>query len=78
MNNDEIVFLRPDNTLAQNAVVRNYDQATGEVMFFELLGFSGDIKGGVYVDGKEMYKRLFIQRVHPAVEVTTEGKRITP
>ena len=65
----QIRFIRNDGSLAVNSVVAGgYDPKNGEVIFHEVVGFSGDVKGGVYVDGKEKFKRILIQRVFPVVE----------
>lgn len=62
-----IVYLRPDNTVAENAIYRRTNKATGEVIFCELLDLSTCVKGGLRVNGKEPYKRIFVQRVYPSM-----------
>lgn len=60
--NEDIVFFREDGTPAENVVLTNYDKKTGEYVFFELLGITGQAAS---INGKKKYKRLLIQRVFP-------------
>ena len=65
----DVVFFRADGKKSQNIVLKGgLDENTGETMFYELLGFSGEI-GKMLIDGKETYKRLFIQRVYPYLQI---------
>ena len=68
----KIVYLRPNGDIATNAVFQRVNEATGELMFMELMGFTNEVKGGLSVDGKEVYKRLFVQRVYPHIKVKKE------
>ena len=78
MNNQAIKYMRPDGTLATNPVLAGgYNPETDKIIFHEIIGFSGDVKGGVYVDGKEKYKRLLIQRVFPVIREEAERHQIT-
>lgn len=74
----ELVYLRPNGDEAKNAIFQNYDKDTREIIFYELIGFSGDntVKGKkLFIDGQETYKRLFIQRVYPYMSRKKELKK---
>lgn len=65
-----IKFIRADNSFSGNAIFQNYDKNTGEMIFYELIGGSMENpKPKLLLHGKEPYKRLFIQRVFPVIEV---------
>ena len=63
----EIVFVRPDGTLAENAVYGGCYDHEGNEMFFEILGMPKVTAPRLTVDGKEPYKRLLIRRVYPCI-----------
>ncbi len=67
----KIIYLKKNGKVVKNTVFRNYDKNTGEVIFYELIGLNGDgeIKHQLLLNGKKCYRRLFIQRVFPAVPV---------
>jgi len=64
---DDLVFLRADGTLSENAIYTQEDK-NGEIMFFELLGQSKLNGVKLTIDGKEPYRRLLIRRVYPAIK----------
>lgn len=66
--NKKVKFIRSDNSFAKNVVVKNYDKNTGEMIFYEIIGGSMEKpKPKLLLNGKEPYKRLFIQRVFPII-----------
>ena len=70
---DDIKFVHADGTLATNAVASvGVDEETGEVIFYELLGQTGigDIPY-LSVNGKNVYRRVMIQRVYPVLNEDT-------
>lgn len=64
---DDLVFLRSDGTLSENAIYTQ-ENKDGEIMFFELLGQSKLNGVKLTIDGKEPYRRLLIRRVYPAIK----------
>lgn len=68
----DVVFFRADGKKAENVVLKGgIDETTEESIFYELIGFSGEV-GKMLIDGKETYKRLFIQRVYPYLQKTDD------
>lgn len=62
-------FVRPDGSPVRNAVQGGATDQDGNPVFFEILGMSKlngvpPLKRG----GKEVYKRVLIQRVFPVVD----------
>lgn len=72
----EVVYFRPDGTRATNAIV-NRESEDGEMIFMEIIGYSGDggVKPKLLLNGKEPYKRIYIQRVFPYVKVEDEDDK---
>lgn len=70
---EEVIFLRSDGELATKSISeRGVDKKTGEVIFFELLGFDHSVnnKKDFILNGKKKFKRLVIQRVYPFIKVS--------
>ncbi len=66
----QIVYLRPNGELATNAIKQGpADKETGEIPFMEILDIGRErVKGGkLFVQGKEVYQRIFVQRVYPHI-----------
>lgn len=63
----DVTFVRADGTPAENAIYSN-EIEDGEIVFFELLGQSGITTPYVKINGKQTYRRLFIQRVYPQID----------
>jgi len=67
---EQIIFLRMDGTPVEYAVFEGgCDEATGEMIFFELIGYSGDVKPKLLLNDCEVYKRLLIRRCFPAIKI---------
>lgn len=66
----EIKYVRSDGTFSEFVVIPSgYDKQTKEILFYELIGASIEKpKPRLLLNGKEPYKRLYIQRVFPVVE----------
>ena len=65
----DITFFRADGGKAENVVLKGgMDEKTGEAIFYELVGFSGEV-GKMLINGKETFKRLFIRRVYPYLQI---------
>lgn len=65
----EVIFLTPDGEVVENVVLKNTPEKIGdEIMFMELIDFSGNVKGGTLIDGKQTFKRLFMRRVYPYIK----------
>lgn len=71
--NKKIIFLRPNGEVATNAVKQGPpDKKTGEVPFMEILDIGRErVAGGkLLINGKEVYQRIFVQKVYPHIETT--------
>ena len=66
VNGTKITYLRYDGTPTKNIVFYLEQDGSSELKFFEVLDFKSNCK----VDGKNIYKRIFITPVMAAVEVT--------
>ena len=64
INGQRIYYMRADGSPTANLIfyAENKD---GEMSFFEVL----DLKGDCRIDGKNVYKRVFITPVFPFVEI---------
>lgn len=72
---EEIVFLRSNGEVATNAIVNRVNEKTNEVMFMEIVDFSGNVRGGSRINGKQTFKRLFVRRVYPHMKLDDYKKR---
>jgi len=72
---EEIVFLRPNGELATNAIVKRVNSKNNEVMFMEIVDFSGNVSGGTRINGKQTFKRFFVRRVYPHIKLDDDKKR---
>lgn len=66
----EVVFFRPDGTIATNSVAKGGVTEDGELMFFEIKDSLRPI-----LDGKNKYQRVVIGRVFPCIQVEEENDK---
>lgn len=64
INGQRIYYMRADDGFAEN-IIFYAENKNGEMSFFEVL----DLKGDCRIDGKNVYKRVFITPVFPFVEI---------
>ncbi|MDO4765193.1 MAG: hypothetical protein Q4A29_03965 [Eubacteriales bacterium] len=63
---EKVIFCNAKGEVTQNAIYSNYDRERKEMVYYEILGQSG-IDGIPYLTmkGKQLYRRILIQRVFP-------------
>lgn len=67
---EKIVFLRQNGEVATNAIKQGPpNKETGEIPFMEILDIGREkvVGGKLLIKGKEVYQRIFVQRVYPHI-----------
>lgn len=73
INGQRIIYIDDDGNKVSNPVSQIGETEDGELCFYELCGYSNDAPKGLFIDDKEVYKRLLIRRVFPAIVQVDNG-----